>query len=152
MRYCAEDVVPLHDLHCLTEILISKDFRPLFEDLCNINLIRPADKNLPQKKLKWYSKQNLLFFSNLDSNVRRVDFYKLLAEENVSADDKIVLHSPRDHTAHIIFENTNAAVSACDNIESKVKDFLGHAVEMKLITTSAKTEEEYNNLAELCRP
>ena len=120
--YSACDVYALHELYDAVDAQVASDFRPILNDLCDIELLRGIDNDLVavrKHRLKNLMNSTLLL-RGFNRGLTKGDVYALLA--GFEGYRKVLL-SPDSGCAHVLMANRNEALSAFFHFNTKGYQF-----------------------------
>ena len=120
--YSACDVYALHELYDAVDAQVASDFRPILNDLCDIELLRGIDNDLVavrKHRLKNLMNSTLLL-RGFNRGLTKADVYALLA--GFEGYRKVLL-SPDSGCAHVLMANRNEALSAFFHFNTKGYQF-----------------------------
>ena len=120
--YSACDVYALHDLYDAVDSQIDPDFRPILNDLFEMELLRGIDNDLVA--VRKHRLKNLLnstlILRGFNDGLTQADIYALLA--GFDGYRKVLLSS-RSRCAHVLMANRNEATSAFFHFNTKGYQF-----------------------------
>lgn len=120
--YSACDVYALHDLYDAVDSQIEPDFRPILNDLCEMELLRGIDNDLVAVRKHRLKKllNSTLLLRGFNHGLTKADIYALLA--GFDGYRKVLL-SPDSRCAHVLMANRNEATSAFFHFNTKGYQF-----------------------------
>lgn len=120
--YSACDVYALHDLYDAVDSQIEPDFRPILNDLCEMELLRGIDNDLVAVRKHRLKKllNSTLLLRGFNHGLTKADIYALLA--GFDGYRKVLL-SPDSRCAHVLMASRNEAISAFFHFNTKGYQF-----------------------------
>lgn len=119
--YSACDVDPLLDLFHIYESQIDPDFLPMFQFMCENEMLRATDNDLyrSRRSMAVKSNQSNIFIQNIGSKWTKKRIYNYLGDIKGL---KTVLFSETNHTAHILTEDRKSALFLLKTLLSRAQE------------------------------